>query len=112
MLSVECKKIPKPLEVNGFYTHKNDFENLWAVFNEYGLDDTTQEVILFWLKTHYKKWWAKPLSLMAPKMLIMVCPKGTYESTVIEKWEPGQSIADLSETVNAEICFLDKVMQK
>lgn len=112
MFRVESKLIPAETEVNGFCTHKQDFENLWAVFKEWDLDVNTQEVILFWSKTHYAKVWAKLLSFGMPRMVLMICPRGTYERSINTKWVKGEGIGELADRLHAEACFRPEVMKK
>ena len=75
---IECKKIPQ--KITGFITNKLDFTNLWNAFKERGINKEKEEVIIIWSRKHYKSKIAKLLSATMPKIFVMVCPKGTYES--------------------------------
>mgnify|MGYP001558243702 FL=1 len=77
---IECTKLSKDLEVTGYITHEMDFTNLWSAFKERGINDSTEEVLVYWTKKHYSNIFSKFLSSSMPKLIVMICPKGTYES--------------------------------
>lgn len=78
----------KAKNMTGFITHKIDFANFWKAFKERGINDE-EEVLVYWTAKHYKY---KILQIFSnfflnllgttpfPKMIIMICPKGTYNS--------------------------------
>lgn len=66
-------------EIKGFITHKIDFLNLWTVYKERGIK-IGEEVLIYWTVNHYKGKLSKLLSMMSPKIVVMVCPIGTYNS--------------------------------
>lgn len=76
-VSLTCRRATET--ITGFITHKLDFQNLWAVFEERGLGDR-EEALMYWTQTHYTNFVARLLSASMPKVIVMVCKKGTYES--------------------------------
>ena len=84
-VTLECKKMPSATK--GFVTHKIDFANLWAAFKERGISDN-EEVIIIWTTKQYKYKFPKFLSLVYPKMWVMICPKGALEIMVDSNWKP------------------------
>jgi len=86
-LNLECTKTPA--KITGFITHKIDFANLWSVFKERQINKEKEEALIYWTAKHYKY---KILQLISdycltilgaapfPKVIVMVCPKGTYKS--------------------------------
>ncbi|MBK5275385.1 MAG: hypothetical protein JJE30_10090 [Desulfuromonadales bacterium] len=91
-INIVCKKIPK--KITGLITHKEDFINLWAAFKERGVTEEKEEVLLYWSMLHYVSNIGKVCSAvlpsgMLPKIVVMVCPRGTYESCPNGlKWPP------------------------
>lgn len=79
-ISIEFSRVNKDVELTGFITHKLDFANLWSAFKDREINDDTEEVLAYWTKRHYSNKAATLLSRVMPKLLIMVCPKGMYES--------------------------------
>lgn len=82
-IKIVCKKTPK--KIAGFITHKEDFINLWAAFKERGINEEKEEVLLYWSMLHYVSHIGKVCSAilpsgMLPKIVVMVCLRGTYES--------------------------------
>lgn len=67
-------------EITGFITHKIDFYNLWTLYKERGVKEGEEEVLIYWTTNHYKSKIGKLLSLTLPKMVIIVCPIGTYKN--------------------------------
>lgn len=81
---LECKELPEQTE--GFVTHWMDFAHLWAAFKERGVKQN-EEVIIFWCKTGLKSY-AKMFSVMMPKLWVMICRKGTFESMTDPTYKP------------------------
>lgn len=77
-IAIECAK--KTEKITGFVTHKMDFANLWEAFKECDFDEEKHEVLFFWTRKFYRSKIIKFISLSMPKMIIMICPKGTYNS--------------------------------
>lgn len=88
-VSIECKKVSK--KITGFITHKLDFANIWAAFTEREreINEKKEEVLIYWTTKRYKYNLLKVISkfLLAiigatpfPKVIVMICPKGTYKS--------------------------------
>ena len=86
-ISIECKRTQE--KITGFICHKIDFTHLWSVFRERGVNEEKEEVLIYWSTKHYKYKILKLLSASMllllgatplPKIVVMVCPKGTYES--------------------------------
>lgn len=77
--SVEFVSHNLPNQATGFITHKEDFINLWKVFNDRGIA-SNEEVIFYWSTKHYKSKIVGFLSKMLPKMAIYVVPSGTYQT--------------------------------
>ncbi len=75
--------------VTGFITHKIDFTNLWKAFKERTINNEREEVLIYWTAKHYKYKFYQIISNFLlkvigvtpmPKLIVMVCPKGTYKS--------------------------------
>jgi len=86
-ITFECKKMPE--KITGFVTHKIDFANLWEAFEERGINKEKEEVLMYWTMKHYNNKVAKGISASLfslfgatnlPKIIVMICPKGTYKS--------------------------------
>lgn len=86
-ITIECKKYHS--KVTGFITHKMEFINLWSAFRERGINEEKEEVLIYWTTKHYKYKILKILSAFMlailgasnlPKIIVMICPKGTYKS--------------------------------
>jgi len=83
-VTFQCIKIPHNIE--GYICHKLDFIHLWAAFKERPLGEN-EEVIIFWTKTHYKRF-SKIFSRFMPRLWVMVCKKGAYELMTDNKFRP------------------------
>jgi len=86
-IDVKTKRIKK--KICGYITHKQDFANLWSAVRERGINEEKEEVLIYWSTNHYNNVIAKLLSKFLliflggtplPKIIVMVCQKGTYES--------------------------------
>jgi len=75
-------------KITGFITHKMDFINLWSAFRERVIDEKKEEVLIYWTTKHYKYKVLKIFSAFIlailgasplPKIIVMICPKGTYK---------------------------------
>jgi hypothetical protein len=86
-ITIECNKFQN--KITGLVTHKMDFIHLWAAFFDRGIDEEKEEVLIYWSTNHYKNVVYQVLSLFFltilggtpfPKMVVMVCPKGQYNS--------------------------------
>lgn len=75
-LSLECENIPQPIK--GFITNKTDFLHLWRAFKERTIS-SNEEVIIAWSNQRYRYKWLKIISMILPKLFVMVCPKGAFE---------------------------------
>ena len=97
-INIECKRTQE--RITGFICHKMDFTHLWAAFRERGVNEAKEEVLIYWSTKHYKYKIIKLLSTCMlillgatslPKIVVMVCPKGTYENRANGfKWPPKQ----------------------
>lgn len=76
-------------KITGFVTHKLDFQHLWEAFQNRQIDHEKEEVLIYWTTKHYKYSVARIISSIMltifggtnlPKMIVMVCPKGTFKS--------------------------------
>jgi len=96
--SVELKCGNFTKDIKGFITHKTDFAMLWAAFkhrtevpgtrinipfdspelNPDGLGEN-EEVCLTWTRENYKFAAARLFKRFMPKLIVMVCAKGTFE---------------------------------
>jgi len=76
-VSFKCRKASE--EITGFITHKIDFQNLWAIFNERGVGED-EEMLMYWTRKHYKNAVSRFLSAVSPKVIVLICKKGTYKS--------------------------------
>ncbi|MBF0595205.1 MAG: hypothetical protein HQL22_09580 [Candidatus Omnitrophica bacterium] len=82
---VECAEILDYKKVPGAVTHKIDFVNLWDAFNKKDVLKGKEEVLVFWSKKHYTNPLACilvpiGLSVFLPRLLVLLCPSGTYDS--------------------------------
>jgi hypothetical protein len=75
-IDIECKRLPHD-DVTGFIGHKLDFLHLWSAFNERGVGDD-EEVIVIWTKKHLKRY-ARVVSKIMPRLWVMVCRKEAFE---------------------------------
>lgn len=78
VVKLECIKVQN--EIKGIINHKMDFINLWAAFKESGINTEKHEVLIYWSRKRYKNKILKVFSSILPKMVVMICPKGTYKS--------------------------------
>jgi hypothetical protein len=76
---LECKKLPG--QTKGFIFHKMDFIHLWVAFKDRGVSNN-EEVIIIWSTKHYRYKFLKSLSIIYPKIWVMIWPKGTWEVMV------------------------------
>jgi hypothetical protein len=63
--------------VTGYITHKLDFQHLWEAFNDRGIADD-EEVIVIWNKSSLRgisRWTSRAM----PGLLVWICRKGAYE---------------------------------
>jgi len=81
-IAIECKKLPQ--KITGLITHKVDFAHLWAAFKERGIKES-EDVVIFWSKNHYKAKMLKFLPSFWPKLRVIICPKGAFDS--ISEWD-------------------------
>lgn len=84
---IECKKIPG--KITGFITNKVDFLNLWKALKERDLK-SNEEVIIIWSRKNYKHKLLKLrcISAFMPKLRVVICPKGLYESITRKSLDP------------------------
>jgi len=84
---LECKRTDE--KITGYICHEIDFLHLWAAFRERRIDEEKEEVLIYWSAKHYTNIIAKMLSAPMlfllggtplPKIVVMVCPKGTYRA--------------------------------
>jgi hypothetical protein len=80
---IECQKLGK--NITGYITHKIDFGHLWAAFKERTVSED-EEVIIIWTRKNYKRFIVA--SPMMPKLWVMVCPKGAFESMTDNMYNP------------------------
>ena len=66
-------------QTTGFITHKLDFQHLWEAFNDRGVADD-EEVIVIWAKSNLQGM-ARRMSRTMPGLVVWICPKGTFEIT-------------------------------
>jgi len=81
---IECKKLP--VETTGFICHKMDFMHLWKAFEERGIKEN-EEVLILWSKKHYNKLY-KIFAAFLPRLWVMICSKGAYESMSDPSYKP------------------------
>ncbi|MCI0707166.1 MAG: hypothetical protein L0Y80_06770 [Ignavibacteriae bacterium] len=74
-VALECRKFPD--RITGFITHKVDFIHLWNAFKGRGVKEN-EEVLISWYKKGLKTF-AKVFAPFMPKLVIMICKKGSYE---------------------------------
>jgi len=85
-VEIKCRKLEN---ITAYITHKIDFMHLWAAFKERGIIKEQEEVLIYWTTKHYKYRILKAISKFMltilgstpfPKLIVMICPKGTYKS--------------------------------
>ncbi|QQG50327.1 MAG: hypothetical protein HZB70_01990 [Candidatus Berkelbacteria bacterium] len=74
-ISLRCKGIDR--EISGFITNKMDFQHFWEAFQE---KSEGLEVLFYWTKTHYQNRLIQFGTAVMPKVVVILCPKGTFES--------------------------------
>lgn len=77
-ITFECSKLGK--NITGYITHKEDFQHLWAAFEERTVKED-EEVTIIWTKKHYKRG-IKLFARVMPKLWVMIKPKGAYDIMV------------------------------
>lgn len=75
-IEIECESYKN---AKGFITHKIDFSHLWNAFNERGVNKEKEEVLIYWTTKRYKYELDTLGSTIMPKLIVMICPKGTYK---------------------------------
>jgi len=122
-ISIECKRTEA--QVTGFICHKGDFTHLWSAFRERGVDEQKEEVLIYWSTRHYKNRAVRLLSALTlsvlgatplPKVVVMICPKGTYKNRADGfKWPQGQDAllfaAILVSGIKSPNCWIPEVMK-
>jgi hypothetical protein len=75
---IECTKLHQ--DAIGYITHRLDFLHLWSAFNERGVGED-EEVLVIWTRKHYtNKIYARlPMSAWKPKLWVIIYPAGAYE---------------------------------
>ena len=73
--------------IKGYITNKTDFTNLWKVFQERTVKED-EEVIICWTIQNYRYTWLKYLSVLLPKLWVMIFPKGHLEFMADPNWQP------------------------
>ncbi|HUD44469.1 MAG TPA: hypothetical protein VMR41_02935 [Patescibacteria group bacterium] len=68
----------KQEKIKGYITHKIDFFSLWQIFKERKVSKA-EEVNIVWTTKQYKYFFVKYISVLFPKLRIMVCPKEAFE---------------------------------
>ena len=81
---VECPALPR--EAKGFITHRTDFLHLWNAFNERGVRDD-EEVIVVWTR-QYPKTYARLMSKFMPRLCVMICPTQAFELMTDQDFKP------------------------
>lgn len=86
----ECRGMTR--EIKGFITNKIDFANLQKAFNEdivkKGLEKGDVEILIFWTRTNYRNFLFKSLSLFMPKLIVLICKKGSFELMTDSNYNP------------------------
>lgn len=115
-IKIECRLSTE--KIAGFITHKEDFINLWAAFKDRGVNQDKEEVLIYWTTQHYTSSIGKLFSTVVsssilPKMIVMVCPKGTYESCPDGlKWPPKEDPLVLVHGLGAISWWIPAIMTK
>jgi len=107
-ITMECKKLGE--NVTGYITHKMDFQHLWAAFKERKVRED-EEVVIIWTRKHYKYKLTRFLSPFMPKLWVMVCPKGAYDSMVGSNYKPELSGKARWEAMKPIIQWKPEVME-
>jgi hypothetical protein len=83
-LGFESSSLPN---ATGFITHKLDFLHLWKAFEKRGVGED-EEVLFTWTTTFYK-WYFRFLPKAGlPKLVVMVCRKGSFELITDDTFMP------------------------
>ena len=77
LLSVDCPSVEhKSTEFTLPVLHKLDFQHLWELYQERGVEAEEEVVVSY---SPQKRWWQKPFGKAFPYLLIEVYPKGSLE---------------------------------
>ncbi len=110
-ISVSSKNIDG--KITGYIMHKEDFLNLWLVFKDRRIDRKKEEVLIYWSTKHYTSKVTQLFSITMPKILVMVCPKGTYKESVEgRRWLRKEKPKVLVESLNALSWWIPGVFNK
>jgi hypothetical protein len=74
-IEFECEALPQ--DATGLICHKLDFLHLWTAFNERGVEED-EEVIVLWSKENLTRS-ARLVARFMPRLWVMVCRKNAYE---------------------------------
>ena len=122
-INIECKRTKA--KITGFICHKIDFTHLWSAFRERGVNEEEEEILIYWSTRHYKNRILRLLSALTlnflgatplPKVVVMVCPKGTYKNRADGfKWPQDQEAllfaAILVSGTKSPNCWIPDVMK-
>ncbi len=81
---IECDLLPQ--DATGFITNRTDFLHLWSAFNERGVRED-EEVIVIWTRRHLKSY-ARLLSIFMPRLWVMICRKEAFELMTDANFKP------------------------
>jgi hypothetical protein len=92
ILSVESPKIPQESHI--LVINKVDFQNLWAVYKDRGVN-SEEEVIVFCVP-FYRSKLLKPINNSMPRLHIYIFPKGRLEQIHDPNFKPNDAGAWLT----------------
>ena len=75
-----------PQDATGYIAHELDFLHLWAAFNERGVGED-EEVLVLWTKKNLKRS-ARLVAQFMPGLWVMVRPKDAYELMTDDDFKP------------------------
>jgi hypothetical protein len=86
LVTFECTQLQLPGEVTGCITQRMDFLHLWSAFNERGVGED-EEVLFCWTKKYLRRV-GRLVSMMMPKLWVMVCPSGAFKLMTDPNFKP------------------------
>jgi hypothetical protein len=84
VIDLECVGLPEGAK--GTVTHQLDFLHLWKAFEERGVGDD-EEVIVVWAKSSLKRY-ARFLAMTMPRLVVWICPKHAFELMTDQSFRP------------------------
>lgn len=67
--------------------HKDDFLHVWQAFEERGIGDD-EEALVIWTDSNYKNKVFSVMKSAMPKVIVWICPKGAYKIMHDQTYKP------------------------